>query len=849
MEHTAIIIDGNSLLHRAFYALPSTMKKKDGTPTNAIYGFFAMLFHATEEFAPDRLAVAFDRKEKTFRHKLFADYKGGRRKTPDELIVQFPILKKALCDLGIPCLELEGYEADDILGTLAAQGDKAEIATYLITGDRDALQLISPQTRVVITKKGVTETEVFDEAHLREVYGIAPMQITDLKGLMGDASDNIPGVAGVGEKTATKLLSQFHSVEDLYAHIEALPQNKLKEKLIAGRDSALLSKTLATIDRNVPIETGIADIAFSGFAQGALKAVLTELQFTSLLKRFDLKETPHAAVEQIVETREALDALALRRENFAAIFLDEQGLSVCFDSKEEYNIPFSTSLFGEGISREAALFALKRLLEDENVRKAVHGAKAMMHACAEAGCALNGVDFDVEIAAYVLDPTRRNYSLEKLADYYAAAGRACAVLTICGVQKQEIAQNKLERVFYEIEMPLVRVLFDMEMRGFRVDVQRLMALQAEYAKRIDGLTQKIYELADCGEFNIASPKQLGAVLFEHLGLPVKKKKKTGYSTDIEVLESLSDLHPVINAIIEYRQVTKLKYTYIDGLLAVAGEDGKIHTTFNQTATATGRISSIEPNLQNIPIRSDVAKEIREVFLPSEEGRMIVSADYSQIELRVLAHIADDFHMKDAFLHDEDIHLRTAAEVFGVPKSEVTPQQRSSAKAVNFGIVYGISDFGLAKQLGIPRFMAANYIARYLEEFEGVRRYMHETVENAKREGCVHTLFGRVRYLDELKAANYNTRSFGERAAMNTPIQGTAADIIKVAMIRTHRALKESGMRSSLILQVHDELIVDAVPEEYEQVKELLLRAMGEACALSVPLKVNIAGGANWAEAK
>ncbi len=848
MADISVIIDGNSLLYRAFFALPASMKKNDSTPTNAVYGFMTMLLRAVEEYHPNHLAVAFDLKGKTFRHSMYEDYKAGRAATPDDLIVQFDVLKKALEGLGVSWIGLESYEADDILGTFAKMGDENGYTTYLITGDRDALQLISDNTSVVITKKGVTETELFDKAHLGEVYGLVPSQIRDLKALMGDSSDNIPGIAGVGEKTALKLLKDYPTVEELYENTEVLPKNKLREKLINGRDSAFLSKTLATINTSVPIKETLDDIEFAGFENEKLKEVFSDLEFFSLLKRFDIKKEQKKIETVEITSAEQLKTIAQGFKEKAGIYMDKEALYIADDDSAEYRAAFSVSLFGEGISQTDALSALKDFLGDDKVKKYTHGAKELMHACDAEGIQLRGLEFDCEIAAYVLDPTRRNFSQEKLCELYSEGGHACALLGIAEKQREEISKNELERVFYDIEMPLVTVLFDMERQGFKVDVKRLKELRDVYSGRIEELTRSIYEL--CGEeFNIASTKQLGIVLFEHMGLPAKKKTKTGYSTDIEVLESLEDKHPVIPLIIEYRQVTKIKSTYIDGLIAVAGGDGRIHTTFNQTATATGRISSIEPNLQNIPVRKDVNREIREVFLPSDDASLLVSADYSQIELRVLAHIAQDENMRDAFIHNEDIHLRTAAEVFGVPKEEVTPEMRSGAKAVNFGIVYGISDFGLAKNLGIPRYVAADYIKRYLEEFGGVRNYMHDVVEKAKEDGFVRTLFGRIRYISELKASNYNTRSFGERAAMNTPIQGTAADIIKYAMICVHNALKNEKLRSKLILQVHDELIIDTVPEEKEQVSELLRKAMENACTMDVPLKVNVSAGKNWAEAK
>ena len=852
MAENLVVIDGNSLLHRAFYALPP-MKRQDGTPTNAVYGFFTMLLSIVEQYQPSYLAVAFDKKGKTFRHAFFEDYKAGRKKTPDDLISQFPLLKDALKGLKISVLEQDSYEADDILGALAAQARDGQVHAYLLTGDKDALQLISPNATVLLTKKGVSDLAVFDEAHLKEVYGLRPEQIPDLKGLMGDSSDNIPGVPGVGEKTALKLLGQFVTVEALYDHLEELPKNKLYEKLVANRDLAFLSKKLATIDTQMPLDKEISDLTFPGWQPQTLGKVLSDLDFHSLAKRMNVLEEPSKTVETVtIEKIEDLEALVrqIEEQPLFALVSGEDAISVAWETSKEYQIPLQFSLLGEGIAPAQAWQALAPVLQAPVPEKILHDAKSLKHVCREQGIELNGIVFDAFLAAYVVNPTRRNFSLEKLAQQYRAQGQAAALLDVAKCQKQEMREAKLERIFYDIEMPLLEVLYQMEVEGFAVNLGELERLEAEYGQSIEELTQEIYQLAGNDHFNIASTKQLGVVLFEELGLPALKKTKTGYSTDIEVLEKLADQHPIIPKLIEYRQLTKLKSTYLDGLLQAAkGAEHKVHTTFHQTATATGRISSSEPNLQNIPVRSPLSQEIRRAFIPSKVENYIVAADYSQIELRVLAHMADDSNMKDAFLKEQDIHTRTASEVFGVPLSMVTSQMRSSAKAVNFGIVYGISDFGLARNLGIPKYRAAEYIQKYLEEFSGVRQYMKDIVEEAKEKGAVRTLWGRIRYIDELRSSNYNTRSFGERAALNTPIQGTAADIIKAAMNAVYQALKDRKMRSKLILQVHDELIVDTVPDELEAVKSLLKETMENACQLSVPLKVNVAWGRNWAEAK
>lgn len=853
MASTLVIIDGNSLIHRAFYALPP-MKRKDGKQTNAIYGFFTMLFSVIETYEPDYLAVAFDRKEKTFRHEMYDEYKAGRKKTPPELIEQFPLLKSALSELGIKTLDAQGFEADDFLGTISHFASENGVFSYVVTGDRDALQLIGSAVTVLITRKGVSDLEVFDEAHLKEKYALAPAQIIDLKALMGDASDHIPGIPGVGEKTALKLLSQYPTVEELYENLDALPKNKLYEKLRDNVDSAILSKKLATISMNAPWSQTLEELAYHGFDDESLLRVLNSFEFSSLKKRFSLgeKEQKRIVQEIVIDTSDALFALLSgQRAQTIAMLMFQDRFCFAFDTEREYTIPIRSGLFGDGMALCDIFESFVPLWKDQNRTFILHNAKQWLHDTKEAGCTFHASFFDVMVAAYALNPTRRNYSVSQLLEKESLPICASSLFTLCASQQQEVKRLGLEKILYDIELPLTQVLFEMEEEGFTVDTDELSELAVRYDQKIKTLTDDIHLMTGNDSFNIASTKQLGVVLFEELGLPVVKKTKTGYSTDIEVLEKLADKHPVISLIMEYRQLTKLKSTYIDGLRQAARGVGKskVHTTFQQTATATGRISSTEPNLQNIPVRSEISHEIRHVFVPSKIENQLVSADYSQIELRVLAHIADDSNMKDAFINNQDIHARTAAEVFGVPIHLVTPEMRSSAKAVNFGIVYGISDFGLAKNLGIPKYRAAEYIERYLSEFSGVKNYMERIVEQAKRDGYVRTLFGRIRYIDELASSNYNTRSFGERIAMNTPIQGTAADIIKRAMIDTAQRLAEEKLRSKLILQVHDELIVDADQDEVEQVKQILREAMEGAYTLAVPLKVNIAVGKTWAEAK
>ncbi|BDF58669.1 DNA polymerase [Christensenellaceae bacterium] len=840
MADKLLAIDGNSLVHRAYWALPTTMMDKEKRHTNAVYGFFTMLFRIVDEYQPTHIAVAFDRKEKTFRHDVFAEYKAGRRKTPEELNEQFPMLKDALQMVGIKYTEQESFEADDILGALTKEADAQNMESYIFTGDRDELQLISDRVSVVLTKKGVTETKLMTLKTLMEELGLTPGQITDLKGLMGDASDNIPGVAGVGEKTALKLLLEYGTVENLYEHIEELPKNKLYEKLKAGKDSAFLSKQLATIHREMPLKAKLKDFEFGGFDMDGLRAMSEKYSFGSFLKRFAMQEEPS---KEIVPKSLALDGLEVLKDAVEIAFYLKDGLHFAVDGQTEYLIPQKETLLDDGYDLADILKTVFPLLADKSV--IAHDVKAMEHFAGN-GRLTDGSYYDTMLADWVLNPSHSKYDLESVLSRNDLPVCAVSLFTLAEKQRRELEENELDKVYYEIELPLLKVLYHMEKTGVQVSDEELKALGLQYDAQIAKLTQRIYELAGT-QFNISSTKQLAEVLFEKLALPVVKKTKTGYSTDVEVLEKLENKHPIISYIMEYRTLTKLKGTYVDGIRNLI-RDGMIHTTFLQTATATGRLSSVEPNLQNIPIKSAMASDIRRAFT-APEGYTIVSADYSQIELRILADIADDTHLKDAFLKGQDIHARTAAEVLGKNIDEITGQERASAKAVNFGIVYGISDFGLARNLGITRKKAANYIARYFEEFRGVRAYMDEIIAQAHKDGFVRTLFGRIRYIPELASGNYNIRSFGERAALNTPIQGSAADIIKIAMNRVAAALKEGKFASRLVLQVHDELILYAENEETDEVIKLLRDCMENAVKLSVPLDVNVAKGKTWAEAK
>lgn len=853
MNKTLMVVDGNSLMHRAFYALP-ILTNASGEYTNAVFGFFSMLINAIAAHQPEYLAIAFDKKGKTFRHTMYDDYKAGRKETPEELRPQFGLLKDILGKIGIVSLELESYEADDILGVLSKRAQIEGINTILLTGDKDALQLVSDHCRVMLTRKGVSETEIYDTEKLQEIYQLTPAQMIDLKAMMGDSSDNIPGVPGVGEKTALKLLQAYHDLDGVYTHIDEI-KGKLKERLTDNKELAYMSRKLAVIDTDAPLDAEIDLLAFGGLQNEQTVSALKANGFKSLIKRLgaeaEVEKAPPETVEaDSITTMDELQMIlgeALGQPLVAISF--NEIISISFAGDKQYDIHAEHTLLNLDFSREAVLAAMKPMLEDEDVPKILHGAKQCITMLKEYGIVLRGVLFDTKLAEYALDPSEASFELCDLAEKYGYEGRACAMVKMYPRQKKALENNGLWYVYNDIEVPLTNVLIDMEERGFRLDLEALAEDEAALAAKIDALSHAIYELSGYDDFNINSTKQLGQVLFERIGLPAGKKTRTGYSTDIEVLEKLEDKHPVIGKIIDYRRITKLKSTYIDGLKAIAGSDGFVHTTFMQISTVTGRISSKEPNLQNIPIRTEEGKRIRRLFLPSTDNRKLVAADYSQIELRILASISGDEVMKSAFSSGHDIHARTAAEVFDVPQDKVTPDMRRGAKAVNFGIVYGISNFGLARNLGISVGSAGNYISRYLLRFSGVRSYMEEIKERAKRDGYVTTLLGRRRYLPELKSPNYNVRSFGERAALNTPIQGTAADIIKLAMIDVSKKLDEGGYKARLILQVHDELIVDTPEEEVIAVSRLLKECMECAYTLDVPLVADVAVGRNWMDAK
>ena len=850
MKKVLLAVDGHSLMFRAFYALPP-MQNLKGEHTNSIYGFFSMLFSAVEQIKPDHLVVAFDKEGKVFRHKTYEAYKAGRKETPPELISQFPLLDKALGMIGIQTVSCEGYEADDILGTLSKRCEENGDDIYLLTGDRDTFQLVGKHTRVFMTKRGVSETLIVDDAVIEEMYGLTPAQMTDMKGLMGDASDNIPGVKGVGEKTAIKLLGQYGDLDGVYTHIEEI-KGALKEKLIKDKDNAFMSKEIGTIVRDLDCIDDISAYKMPEINGDTLGPAFEMLEFKTLLRRYggEPQSEKHSVTPEIVDNMEKLSQMlsaAEKADKIGVLMTDR--LSLAVSDTKEYEIQLEHSLLNTDFAAPEVMSRLKPLMENPAIKKIGFDAKAFKHKLSEYGIVLDGLLFDAKLAEYVLDPTARSFELDAIAKKYDYNAKSALLIKIYDEQKRQIKGKDLSKILDGIEMPLMDVLFDMEQTGFKADRHILNQLQSEYNLRIETCTSRIYEAAGFDDFNINSTKQLGEVLFERLGLPTQKKTKTGYSTDIQVLEKLESQHPIIGEIIEYRKLTKLKSTYIDGLLGLLDGEGKIHSTFNQISTATGRISSTDPNLQNIPIRTEEGREIRKVFIPSTPDGVLVAADYSQIELRVLASIAEDANMIDAFSKNQDIHTRTASQVFGVPIDQVTSKLRSDAKAVNFGIVYGISGFGLARNLGIAVPRASAYIEKYLEEFSGIARYMDSIKEQAKRDGYVKTMQGRIRYIRELASSNYNIRSFGERAALNTPIQGTAADIIKLAMIKVYEKLKLKGLKSKLILQVHDELIVDTVSGEEDQVSAMLKDIMEHVVELKVPLVANVSIGKSWFDAK
>lgn len=858
-----LILDGNSLLNRAFYAVP-LLSNSEGTHTNAIYGFTNMLFKMRDDIKPDYIVCTFDKKAPTFRHLEYEDYKAGRKKMPPELAEQFPIVKEMLKLFSITTYELDGFEADDIIGSLAKFAENEGIEVYVMTGDKDALQLASKNINVCITKKGVSETEVYNYDRMVEEFGVTPTQFIDVKGLMGDKSDNIPGVPGVGEKTAFKLIKEYGSVESVLENIDNISGKKLKENLTEYSEQAIFSKKLATIMTDVPIDFNLDEIkSKEDYNKDELKALFTKLQMKSILEKLSDGEEKEPEIEikiTNIEDGKELEKLLkniknevyinftyLNKEKYSTIEIDK--IFINYDGKN-YLVSFK-----ELIKEENNIKLFKDFFQDENILKNGYSVKNALTALRKLGIDLKGLAFDCELAAYLIDSSKGEYSLLSLVNNYLSKfpnikeGEEELVgisfmkdLTL--VLKKKIEEEKMERLMYDIELPLELVLSSMESIGFRVNKNILDELSVKFKRELDETQKKIFELAD-EEFNINSPKQLGKILFEKLDLPVIKKTKTGYSTNAEVLEKLKDKHPIIEKITYFRQLSKIYSTYVEGLKSVIDTDGSIHSTFNQTVTTTGRLSSTEPNLQNIPIKYEMGREIRKVFIPKEEGDLLISADYSQIELRVLAHISGDENMINAFNHHSDIHTKTASEVFKVPVEEVTSLMRSRAKAVNFGIVYGISDFSLSQDLNIPRKEAKEYMDIYFERYPKIQEYISNVIEEAKTKGYVLTMLNRRRYIPEVNASNKIVKALGERLAMNAPIQGTAADIIKLAMVNVYNKIIELNLKSRLILQVHDELIINVVPGELEVVKKLLKEEMENTIKLSVPLDVDVNVGEDW----
>lgn len=878
MTNKLVLIDGNSITYRAFFALPLLNNDK-GVYTNAVYGFTTMLLRILEEQKPTHLLVAFDAGKTTFRHSTYKEYKGGRQKTPSELSEQFPLVRELLDAFNIRHYELENYEADDIIGTLSKQGQEKDFEVTVISGDKDMLQLVSKDVTVNVTKKGISEVEAYTPEYLLEKMEVTPEQIIELKALMGDSSDNIPGVPGVGQKTATKLLKQYETLDNLYEHLEEVSGKKLKENLTNHKEDAYMSRELATINCESPIEVSIDDLSYEGYSSQDVSSLFKDLGFQSLLNRIGAEETVEEIQEEMEEiTFEIVDKVT------EEMFTGDEALIIEMLSDSYHTAPIE----GIGVAnQEKAYFiptevaieseVFKKWAEDAKSKKVVFDAKQSLVALLKKGIHLQGMHFDVLLASYLLDPSENNHDIpaiahrmgiksvlydeevygkgakmkvpgqETLADHLVRKTKALHLLQ--EKMEEELREHELYTLLKELEMPLALILAEMEHTGVLVDVPRLEEMGTELKRRLEEIEKEIYELAG-EEFNINSPKQLGPILFEKLGLRIIKKTKTGYSTAADVLEQLEHDHEIIPKILLYRQLGKLQSTYIEGLLKVVDkESSKIHTRYNQALTQTGRLSSIEPNLQNIPIRIEEGRKIRHAFVPSEKDWILFAADYSQIELRVLAHIAKDEKLIAAFKSGQDIHTQTAMDVFHVKEEEVTSNMRRQAKAVNFGIVYGISDFGLSQNLGITRKEAKQFIERYFESYPGVKAYMDDIVQEAKHKGYVTTLMNRRRYLPEITSRNFNLRSFAERTAMNTPIQGTAADIIKKAMIDLREKLKDEKMQARMLLQVHDELILEAPKEELEKLKEIVPAMMENTVELSVPLKAEYAFGESWYDAK
>ena len=877
-----LLIDGNSIINRAFYGIMGNkmLMTEDGTYTNAVYGFLSILFKELDDIKPEYLVVAFDLKAPTHRHKIYDKYKANRHGMPEELAMQMPILKETLKAMNVCIIEKEGYEADDILGTLAKWGQKEELEVTVLTGDRDSFQLIDKNIKVRIprTKMGKTETEDYTVEKIEEEYGLEPLDLIEVKGLMGDTSDNIPGVPGVGEKTALNLIKQYKSIDEVYNHIDE-QKGKLKEKLSENKDLAYLSRTLGTIDINAPIEKDLNVFQIEEWNKPEVLEIFKRLKFNRFIDRFALQDNVgetslgEPQINTEIEHEKIVDKTKLAELKQE---IQENKVMYYYLTEEKFIIysPKTNKCFSiENIQD------FKDIFEDKNILKCSYKQKEEFIILWNKGIEAKNLMFDIAIAGYILNSNINKYTIEYLANEYINFDiaeylsntekteaeqitlfdnaeepkkdktyiYAYTIYKLYNVLTQKMEEAGSIDLFNKIEMPLTEVLASMQYEGIYIDKQELLDFGKELQEKIDILTQEIYELTG-EEFNINSTKQLGEILFEKLKLTVKKKTKTGYSTDVDVLEKIKYEHPVIEKILEYRQLQKLNSTYVEGLIPYIDETGRIHSKFHQTVTTTGRISSTDPNLQNIPTRMELGRKLRKVFKP-EQGYIFVDADYSQIELRVLAHISEDKNMIEAFCNNEDIHAQAASKVFNIPLEEVTKEERTKAKAVNFGIVYGISEFGLGEQLGVSRKKAKEYIEQYLDKYSGIKEFMTNIVEETKEKGYVETLYHRRRYVPELKSNNYMVRQFGGRVAMNTPIQGTAADIMKIAMINVYNKLKENNLKSKLIVQVHDEILVETLESEKEQVKQIVKEEMENVIKLKVPLLAEVEEGYNWYEAK
>ena len=872
-----VLIDGNSLSFRAFYALP-LLSNHAGIHTNAVYGFAMLLEKIIKEEKPNHFLVAFDAGKTTFRHSKYSEYKGGRQKTPPELSEQFPYIRQLLDAYHIKRYELDNYEADDIIGTLSRQADEADFETIIITGDRDLTQLATDNVTIYYTKKGVTDVDHYTPEFIAEKYqGLVPKQIIDMKGLMGDTSDNIPGVAGVGEKTAIKLLNQFESVEGVYEHIEEVTAKKLKEKLINSKDDALMSKDLATINVHSPIEVSLEDTKLTLQDDTAEKIELfKKLEFKQLLADIDTSSNNEEVIDKTFEIEQDFQNVDFNDLNEAVIHFELDGTNYLKDAILKFGFYTNHQHVVINADDVKNYKNLVRWLEDKNTTKIVYDAKKTYVSAHRLGINIENIEFDVMLASYIIDPSRSIDDVKSVVSLYGQnyvkdnitvfgkgkkhhipeesilnehiASVTEAISAVTPIMKSQLEDYNQIELLKDLELPLARILSEMEEIGIYTDINDLKEMEFEIQKKLDVLISNIHESA--GEaFNINSPKQLGVVLFETLQLPVIKKTKTGYSTAVDVLEKLQGEHPIIDDILEYRQLSKLQSTYVEGLQKVISKDHRIHTRFNQTLAQTGRLSSVDPNLQNIPIRLEEGRKIRKAFKPTSKDSVILSADYSQIELRVLAHITQDESLKHAFINGHDIHTATAMKVFNIESDQVDSLMRRQAKAVNFGIVYGISDYGLSQSLGITRKKAKAFIDDYLASFPGVKQYMSDIVKDAKAQGYVETLLHRRRYIPDITSRNFNLRSFAERTAMNTPIQGSAADIIKLAMVKFSEKIKETKYHAKLLLQVHDELIFEIPKSEVEDFSKFVEEIMEQALVLDVPLKVDSNYGATWYDAK